>query len=65
MSVNGKFDDIRRTDLLTVADRFSVSRAEKILGEVKAVIENWTAHARAAGIQSSEADRVALDFRPL
>jgi serine/threonine-protein kinase HipA len=65
MSVNGKFDDIRRSDLLTVADRFSVSRAEKILGEVKAVIENWTAHARAAGIQSSEADRVARDFRPL
>jgi serine/threonine-protein kinase HipA len=65
LSVNGKFDDIRRADLLTVADRFSVARAEKVLGEVKAVLENWPAHARAAALPAAEIDRVARDFRPL
>ncbi|HXA14502.1 MAG TPA: type II toxin-antitoxin system HipA family toxin, partial [Opitutaceae bacterium] len=65
MSVNGKFDDIGRPDLLTLADRFNVARAGVLLGEVKAAVENWTAFAREAGVNPPEANRVAKDFRVL
>jgi serine/threonine-protein kinase HipA len=63
MSVNGKFDNISRPDLLRVAERFSVARAETSCGEVKAAIGNWSAFAREAGVSAAEADRVAQDFR--
>jgi serine/threonine-protein kinase HipA len=62
MSVNGKFDDISRLDLLTLADRFSVARAATLLSEVKAAVENWPAFAREAGVNLPEANRVAQDF---
>ncbi|HXC02657.1 MAG TPA: type II toxin-antitoxin system HipA family toxin [Opitutaceae bacterium] len=63
MSVNGKFDDIGRADLLTVADRFSVVRPATLLDEVKAAVEKWTTFAHEAGVAQPETHRVAKDFR--
>ncbi len=65
MSVNGRFDDIGRADLLTVADRFGVARAESLLGEVKAAVGNWAAFAGEAGLGAATIDKVARDFRAI
>jgi serine/threonine-protein kinase HipA len=41
MSVNGKFNSIRRDDLLVLADRFQVGAPTKLLAEVKAAVGAW------------------------
>jgi len=63
MSVNGKFDDIGRADLLKVADRFNVARPESLLKEVKDAVGNWSAFAHEANLSSVTTDKVARDFR--
>jgi serine/threonine-protein kinase HipA len=63
MSVNGKFKDIRRADLLAEADRFGVRRANDLLADVRAAVENWPSHAKEAGLSPAIANRVAADFR--
>lgn len=65
MSVNGKFKDITRADLLAEADRFSVRRANDLLADVRAAVENWPSHAKEAGLTQTTSDKVAADFRPL
>jgi serine/threonine-protein kinase HipA len=65
MSVNGKFKDIARTDLLAEADRFGVRRPNDLLADVRAAIENWTNFAREAGLSDTTSNRVAEDFRRL
>ena len=65
MSVNGKFKDITRADLLAEADRFSVRRANDLLADVRAAVENWPSHAKEAGLTQTTSDKVAADFRLL
>jgi len=64
MSVNGKFKDITRADLLVEASRFGVRRPNDLLAEVRAAVENWPSHARTAGLSEATANAVAADFRP-
>jgi serine/threonine-protein kinase HipA len=63
MSVNGKFKDITKTDLLAEADRFSVPRAHDLLSDVRAAVENWPTHAKEAELNPATSDKVATDFR--
>ena len=65
MSVNGRFDDIRRTDLLLEADRFGVRRPQDLLADVRAALDEWPKFAKAAGLSAKTADQVAADFQPL
>jgi serine/threonine-protein kinase HipA len=65
MSVNGKFKDITRADLLADADRFGVRRASDLLDEVRAAVENWPNHAKEADLSPSVSEKVAADFRPV
>lgn len=65
MSVNGKFNDITREDLLEDGDRFQVRRPKDLLKDVRAAIENWGEHTSAAGMHETAYDRVAADFRLL
>jgi serine/threonine-protein kinase HipA len=65
MSVNGKFQDIARADLLEVAGRFGVRRPEDILADVRAAVNNWPNFAAEAGILAALADRVAKDHLPI
>ena len=65
MSVNGKFADITRQDLLEEGDRFLVRRPKDLLNEVRAAIENWSSHAKEANLREATQDRVAADFRLL
>ena len=62
MSVNGRFDDIGREDLLAVADRFGVVDANQALASVRQAVERWNEFAEEADINSSERMRVARDF---
>jgi len=62
MSVNGKFKDITRTDLLAEADRFGVRRANDLLADVRAAVGNWSTYAKEAGLNQTASDRVAADF---
>jgi serine/threonine-protein kinase HipA len=63
MGVNGRFDDIRREDLLVEADRFGGRRATALLAEVRAAVDNWKAFAAEAELPAVTTDRVAKDFR--
>jgi serine/threonine-protein kinase HipA len=65
MSVNGRFDEIGRQDLLAVADRFGVADAYQALASVRQAVEQWTEFAQEADISSSERMRVAADFHLL
>ena len=65
LSVNGKFDQITRDDLLAEGDRFMVRRPKDLVADVRAAVENWSAHAKAAALRESTRDRVAADFRLL
>jgi serine/threonine-protein kinase HipA len=65
MSVNGKFTEINRNDLLEEANRFGVRRPQALLSDVRNALANWDEFAKMAGLGKSSSDRVALDFRPL
>lgn len=65
MSVNGRFDDIRRDDLVTVAERFGVPRHAAIFAEVNDALSSWPEFAAEAGLDTGLADQVARDFRPV
>lgn len=46
MSVNGKFDDITRRDLLACAERNSIKNAGEIIDQMKEVVSGWESIAR-------------------
>jgi len=63
MSINGKFSDISRSDLLAVADRFSVGRAAEIIEQVDDAVARWPQFALEAGITPEETGRIGEDHR--
>lgn len=63
MSVNGKFDEITRADLLAVADAFGIGTAPDVLEEVRAAVKKWPAHAKTAGLSKAETSRISTDHR--
>lgn len=65
MSVNGRFDHIRRADLAAVGARFSVPRISILLDQVADAVAGWTSFAAQAGLPARETDRVAADHRLL
>ena len=54
MSVNGKFKQIERADLLSVADRFGIRRADRLIDEVQEAVQLWPVYADAAGVPDAE-----------
>jgi serine/threonine-protein kinase HipA len=65
MSVNGKFDDITRADLMTVAERFNVVGAAQVITDVNDALSSWAEFAMTAGLDVEVADAVATDFKPI
>jgi serine/threonine-protein kinase HipA len=62
MSVNGKFDGITRADLVAEADRFGVPRKQELLGDVRSALDDWTQHAKTAGLSQGKTDELGRDF---
>jgi serine/threonine-protein kinase HipA len=58
MSVNGKFKDFQREDLLAEADRFGVGDAPKVIDRVRAAIARWPEFADAAGVSAEQRDAI-------
>ena len=65
MSVNQKFKDISKADLLEVASRFSVRRPENVLSDVRSAIDSWSQFAKRANLSPSLQKRVAYDLLQL
>jgi serine/threonine-protein kinase HipA len=64
MSVNGKFNDIRRDDLMVLADRFEIGSANKILAQVGEAVAAWPKFAKQAGVSSDAVDRIGKNQMP-
>jgi serine/threonine-protein kinase HipA len=63
MSVNGKFDHILRSDLLTLASRFSIPHASRVLDEVAAALRRWPEFAAQAGLSEDRVREIERDFQ--
>jgi serine/threonine-protein kinase HipA len=50
MSVNGRFRDIGRDDIMAVADRHLVPRASAVVDEVREAVDRWHEYADEAGL---------------
>lgn len=62
MSVNGKFSNITRADLLQEADRFGVRRPLALIADVKAALDNWPRLAAEAGLGRMAVEAIAAEF---
>ena len=65
MSVNGRFDAIRREDLLVVAERFGVRRPEELLLRVRSAVEAFGIFATQAGLPSKVVRALKPEFQLL
>ena len=59
MSVNGKFNNIGREDLLTMADRFQIPNASKLLAEVRESVAMWPEFARQGQVLKGAIERIS------
>ena len=62
MSVNGRFSDAGRDDLLAVADRFQVPRARQAITDVEAAVARWPEFAASAGVDETTAANIAETY---
>ncbi len=65
MSVNGKFADISRDDLLAVAERFNIGTAKKVLKQVGEAVSDWPDFAAKAKVSSREVKRILSHHKVL
>jgi len=62
MSVNGRFSDITRADLLSVADRFAIPGAKSALSAVDDALSSWPQYATEAGVSPATVDAIGREF---
>lgn len=65
MSVNGKFSDIGRRDLLTVADRFAIPYAKRAISDVADALDSWSQFAAEAGVDATVTSTIGYEFTDL
>jgi serine/threonine-protein kinase HipA len=65
MSVNEKFADIGRADLLTVADRAAIGTAPRVLREVADAVAAWPDFAAEGKVSAAEVKRIKAHHRLL
>lgn len=61
MSVNGRFRDIARADVMAVANRFGVGTAAKVIRQVESAVGEWPKLAAEAAVDPSEIERITID----
>ena len=62
MSINEKFDDINRNDLLTFASQNNIKDAASIMDEVCETASHWESIARECGVPGAMVDAIKRDF---
>lgn len=65
MSVNGKFKGITREDVMSVANRFAIGTAGKVIKQVEEAIGGWSELAENVGIDPSEIVRIRSDHEKM
>ncbi|RYE57785.1 MAG: type II toxin-antitoxin system HipA family toxin [Sphingobacteriales bacterium] len=50
LSVNGKRDDINRSDFLGLAEKMNIKKPNQLIEEVQESVTNWKKYAKAAGV---------------
>ncbi|MEX2270283.1 MAG: type II toxin-antitoxin system HipA family toxin [Vicinamibacterales bacterium] len=65
MSVNGKFGEISRNDLLILADTFAIGTAERVLTAVSEAVSGWAEFAQKAAVSESEVRRITEHLKRL
>ena len=62
MSVNGKFDDINRDDLLVFARQNNIKDAKSVIDDVCEAVSRWPQMARGCGVPQTTVDRIRGDM---
>lgn len=62
MSVNGKFANIAKADLLAVADRYEIAGATAVIKDVSAAVDSWSEHAAIANVPPETQATIATDL---
>ena len=62
MSINGKYDDITRNDLLTFASQNNIKDATSIIDEVCEATSHWVSIAKDCGVPDSVIDKIKRNF---
>ena len=65
MSINGKFAGITREDFLSVADRFAIGTAARVLQRVDEAVSTWPDFARKASVNPGETARIQAHHQHL
>jgi serine/threonine-protein kinase HipA len=65
MAVDGKFSEIRHTDLLVFADRHQIPRAKSTIEAVQQAVNSWSEYATLAGISPTQAETLGAFFQTL
>lgn len=65
MGVNGKFSNITRSDLLTVADRFAIPGAKRAISDVADALDSWPQFAAEASLDAEVHDAIGREFSNL
>lgn len=63
MSINGKFDDFTRNDLLEFARRNNIKNASEIIDKVKETLSQWPAVAKECGVPKSMIETIFPQMR--
>lgn len=63
MSINGKFDDITRRDLLEIAKRNNIKEAAEIIDQVSTVASGWGSIANECGVPDKMLDAIMPQFQ--
>lgn len=59
MSINGRFKDFSRADLLELANRFGIGSAAAVIDQVVSTIALWSTFAAQAGVPKGVAENIA------
>jgi serine/threonine-protein kinase HipA len=63
MSVNGRFEEISRADLMVLAEHFAVPGARTIIRDVCTAVDSWPEFAAVAGVDADTVARIGDDVR--
>ena len=65
LTVNGKDDDIKRGDLLSIAEKLDLQDADECINEVKDAVANWKDFASEAKLSKAFQDLIAEKHRDI
>lgn len=63
MSLNGKTDDFRKTDLLTVASAYSIKKPMDIIQEILDTVSEWSKYAKDAKVGPNLSEQISISHR--